>query len=104
MQGRIQDFKLEGAHLEKLRRAEGGAKIVGVFRVKNHDFTPKNHIFSNFRGGRAPGAPPLDPPLVCLYLYYHCKANYKEGTGCDPIKLFNLETGLCPYFDFERTR
>ena len=43
--------------------AEGGAKIVGVFRVKNHDFTPKNHIFSNFRG-RAPGAPSfLDPPL-----------------------------------------
>jgi hypothetical protein len=31
--------------------AEGGAKIFGVFRVKNHDFTPKNHIFSNFRGG-----------------------------------------------------
>ena len=31
--------------------AEGGAKIVGVFRVKNHDFTPKNHIFSNFSGG-----------------------------------------------------
>ena len=29
-----------GAHLNKLRRAEGGAKIVGVFRVKNHDFTP----------------------------------------------------------------
>jgi hypothetical protein len=65
-QGRIQDFKLGGAHLKKLRRAEGartflgyfvwkitilhqkiiffpiakgGAKIVGVFRVKNHDFT-----------------------------------------------------------------
>jgi hypothetical protein len=38
---------------------EGGAKIVGVFRVKNHDFTPKNNIFSNFRGGGgAPGAPP----------------------------------------------
>ena len=45
-QGRIQDFKLgRGAHLKKLRRAEGGPKIVGVFRVKNHDFTPKNHIF-----------------------------------------------------------
>jgi hypothetical protein len=28
-----------------LRRVEGGAKIFGVFRVKNHDFTPKNHIF-----------------------------------------------------------
>ena len=35
----------------KSRRAEGGAKIVGVFRVKNHDFMRKNHIFSNFRGG-----------------------------------------------------
>ena len=25
--------------------AEGGAKIVGVFRVKNHDFTPKKSYF-----------------------------------------------------------
>ena len=32
-------------HLKKLRRAEGCAKIFGVFRVKNHDFTQKNHIF-----------------------------------------------------------
>ena len=65
MQGRIQLFKLEGAHLKKLRRAEGGANIFGVFRVKNHDFTPKDHIFSNFRGeARAPGTPPpLDPLL-----------------------------------------
>jgi hypothetical protein len=51
-QGRIQDFKLGGAHLKKLRRAEGGAKTFGVFRVKNHDFTPKNHIFSNCGGRR----------------------------------------------------
>jgi hypothetical protein len=85
MQGRIQDFKLGGAHLKKSRRAEGGAKnfgvfrvknhdfttnkivffpitegsakIVGVFHVKNHDFTPKHHIFSNIRRGE-PGAPP----------------------------------------------
>ena len=56
-QGRIQDFKLRGAHLNLLRRVEGGANIFGVFRVKNHDFTPKNHIFSNFRG---------DPPLVLI--------------------------------------
>jgi hypothetical protein len=55
-------FQVRGAHLKKLRRAEGGAKIVGVFRVKNYDFTPKNHIFSNFRGG-AGCPPPLDPPL-----------------------------------------
>ena len=38
--------------------------MFGVFRVKNHDFTPKNHIFSNFRvGGRTgcallPGSAP----------------------------------------------
>ena len=89
IQGRIQDFKLGWAHLKKLRRAEGGAKIFGVFRVKNHDFTQKNvifpilggggrnfwgisceksrfyaqknHIFTNFRGGRV--RPPLNPPL-----------------------------------------
>jgi hypothetical protein len=47
-QGRIQDFKLGGTHLKKLRRAERGMKIFGVFRVKNQDFMPKNHIFSNF--------------------------------------------------------
>ena len=78
MQGRIQDFKLGGGALKKIapsggRRekvwgisceksrfyakkirffpnAEGSAKSFGVFRVKNQDFTPKNHIFSNFRG------------------------------------------------------
>ena len=46
-------FQVRGAHLTKLHRAEGGAKFFGVFRVKNHDFTPKNYIFSNF----------MDPPL-----------------------------------------
>ena len=50
IQGRIQDFKLGGggAHLQKLRRAEGGAKIDGVFRVKNHDFTQKKSYFFQF--------------------------------------------------------
>jgi hypothetical protein len=43
---------LGGAHLKKLRRAEGGAKIFGVFRVKNHDFTPKNNIFPILWGAR----------------------------------------------------
>ena len=41
-----------GRTSKKLRRAEGGAKIFGVFRVKNHDFTPKNHIFSDCGGRR----------------------------------------------------
>ena len=45
-------FQVRGAHLKEMRRAEGGAKNVGVFRVKNHDFTPKNHIFSNCEGRR----------------------------------------------------
>jgi hypothetical protein len=39
-QVRIQDFKLGRAHFKKLRRAEGGAKIVGVFR-KTHNINPK---------------------------------------------------------------
>ena len=52
----------EGGALKKLRRAEGGGKIAGVFRVKNHDFTPKNHIFSNFRV-RPP--PPGSAPDIC---------------------------------------
>ena len=61
-QGRIQDFKLLGgwAHLKKLRQAEGGAKLFWVFRVKNHDFTPINHIFSYL------GAPPR--PWIHTYL------------------------------------
>jgi hypothetical protein len=43
-----------------LRRAEGGAKIVEVFRVKNHDFTPKIILFPILGGARAECAPP--PP------------------------------------------
>ena len=61
-------FQVRGvAHLKKLRRAEGGTKMFGVFRVKNHDFTPKNYIISNFRVR----PPLLDPPLVTqsLVLY-----------------------------------
>ena len=37
-----------GGALNKLRRAEGGAKIFGVFRVKNHDLTPKKSYFFQF--------------------------------------------------------
>ena len=63
-QGRIQDFKLGGAHFKKLRRAEGVAKIFGVFRVKNHDFTPNKSFFFPILGERSRvRPPPLDPPL-----------------------------------------
>ena len=49
--------------------AEGGGKSFGVFRVKNHNFTPKNHIFSNFRGGMRAGCAP--PPWIrpCTGIY-----------------------------------
>ena len=67
MTGADPGFQARGAHLIKLRRAKGGAKIFGVFRVKNHDFTPKNHIYPNFRGACA-GCPP--PPWIrpCMNL------------------------------------
>jgi hypothetical protein len=75
MQGRNQDFKLEGgAYLKKLRRAEGGANIFGVFRVKNHDFTPKNLIFSNFRGARAGSAPGMGHYHLHVSILYRYKA------------------------------
>jgi hypothetical protein len=45
-------FQVRGGHIEKWHRAEGGANIFGVFRVKNHDFTPTNHIVSNCGGKR----------------------------------------------------
>jgi hypothetical protein len=32
-------------------KSERDAKIFGVFRVKNHDFTPKNHMCSIAEGG-----------------------------------------------------
>jgi hypothetical protein len=88
MQGRIQDFKLGGAHLKKLCRAEGDEKIFGVFRVKNHDFTQKNHNFSNFRGGARAGAPPLDLPLTCKYSFF--PRTIKDWNTL-PSKLLNID-------------
>ena len=79
-QGRIQDFKLGGGHLKKLRQAEGGAKIFGVFRVKNHDFTPKILIFPILGGARAGcDPPPLDPPLYMYFLCWHAKSFRMEN-------------------------
>ena len=46
--------------------AERGAKICGVFRVKNHDFTPKKSDFFPILGGARRVRPPLDPPLVSV--------------------------------------
>ena len=64
IQGRIQGFKLGGgAHLKRLRRAEGGANMFGVFRVKNHDFNAKKILFFPILGGGGGGcAPPSISP------------------------------------------
>ena len=74
-----------GAHLKKLCRVEEGAKIFGVFRVKNHDFTPFFFFFPNFRG-HMPGAPPwihpwFPPPnkteiLLKVVLKHHKPPNH----------------------------
>ena len=46
-------FQVRGGTLKKkLHRAEEGANILGVFRVKNCYLTPKNHSFYNYRGRR----------------------------------------------------
>ena len=42
-------FQAKGGILKKIAPSGGRRENFGVFRVKNHDFTPKNHIFSNFR-------------------------------------------------------
>ena len=55
-------FQVRGAQLKKLRRVEGGAKIFGVFRVKNHDFTPKIILFPILGGARAGCALPWIRP------------------------------------------
>ena len=108
IQEQIQDFKLGGGGcLKKLCRAEGGVNIFGVFRVKNHDFTPKNHIFSNcggrrkifwgvwceksrfyaqkilffpiLGGGHAPGVPPPPPPPWIRPCYSFLLINTTSG-------------------------
>ena len=57
-------FQVRRGAPKKLRRAEGGTKNFGAFRVKNHDFTPKRIIFFPILGGHAPGAPPGSAPEV----------------------------------------
>jgi hypothetical protein len=64
-------FPVRGGGLKKIAPSGGWRENLRVFRVKNHDFTPKNHIFSNFRGGVGP--PPLDSPLENLTVTMKCK-------------------------------
>jgi hypothetical protein len=63
-----------GAHLKKLRRAKGCAKIFRVFRVKKITILrQKNQFFSNFRArgappsGSTPGLPTIVPKTQKFY-------------------------------------
>jgi hypothetical protein len=52
-------FKVRGGAIKKISPSGGRREIFWGIRVKNHDFTQKNLIFSNFRGGaRPPGSAP----------------------------------------------
>ena len=48
-------FQVRGGALKKNAPSGGRCENFGVFRVKNHDFTPKNHFF-------APPPPPGSAP------------------------------------------
>ena len=83
-QGRIQDFKLGGAHLKKLRRAEGGARnFWGYFMRKITILRQKNLIFSNFRGGARRVRPP--PPRHVTYDYKYLRVTTIMTFGSIPI-------------------
>ena len=88
---------MRGGALKKIAPSGRKRENFGVFRVKNHDFTPKKSYFFQFLGGRAPGAPPLNPPLihVCRKLNLHTKKTkrrkwlyvfiYSDRNGSDCI-------------------
>ena len=68
IQGRIQDFKLGGAHIKKLRRAERGAKIFGYFVWKITILRQKIIFFPILGGGARP--PPESAPAICVEHHY----------------------------------
>jgi hypothetical protein len=87
-------FQVMGwAHLKKLRRAEGGAKVFGVFRVKNHEFTPKNHIFSNFRGGAHCAPPWIRPWVVESFVYLIVPKSVQGGSERNAVKDVDKNVG-----------
>jgi hypothetical protein len=51
---------------------------MGSNKEKNHDFTPKNHIFPNFRGGGAPpsGSAPDNDTSFKRNVWLYNQGNY----------------------------
>jgi hypothetical protein len=60
-------FQVRGGVLKKIAPSGGRRENFGVFRVKNHDFTPKNHIFPILGG--APPPPWIRPCNTYLLLF-----------------------------------
>ena len=66
-QGRMQDFKLGGgAYLQKLRRAEGGAKNVWGVSCEKSRFYAKKSYFFLFLGGSAGIHPCIVPSMLLV--------------------------------------
>ena len=56
-------FQVKGGALKKIARSRGRRENCwGISCEKSRFYAKKNHIFTNFRGGRASGAPPPPPP------------------------------------------
>ena len=97
-----------GTHFKKLLRAEGGAKIFGVFRVKSHDFTPKNLTFP-ILGGMGCPTPPGSAPDVYVIRFWHlfCTTpllGYPRVTISRPVSVYVrvlvvTNSGLYPTLD-----
>ena len=62
LQGRIQDFKLGGAHLKKIAPSGGRRENVWGISCEKSRFYAKKSYFSNFRGGASRVRPPPPPP------------------------------------------
>ena len=71
-----------------MRRAEGGVKIVGVFRVKNHDFTPKIIFFPILGGAGGAGCTP--PGSAPDLEYLQINDDDKSGVHLSAILRFDF--------------
>ena len=85
-----------GVHFKKLRRAEGEAKMFGVFRVKNHHFRQKKIISFPILGGSAPCSPPWVRPW-----FRSCGLQNHPPTPSTRPSMKNLKTIVDNYNVFQ---
>ena len=79
-----------GGALKKIAPSGGRHENIGVFRVKNHNFTPKKSYFFQFQEGHA-----LDPPLHTKYIYLPSDDSCLRSESLDLILLRNLFIVCC---------